>query len=616
MKISVVSLFLLVLFIAEISSEAETITQNSENYGAKWEVIEQIKAIAGYEPIEFSFDFGELNDQRQGLQKNLTKIADTCSSSFCKERVNVLEQSLTQSKKKFDRLLASSQGKKLNSRVKRWDSLGYYLKYGTGVMDSEDRMEINRALSTIQGHHSEMANDVNGAKQDIKKMDSKLQENLSKMERKFKDQFQKYAEVDTLNKINANLQKKISEIDASYKEQLKNFVEIEQLSSKVKDFVGKMESLTRTVVTKKLDYTGGAIGTKDIDEKLLKLRALIDDNHEVGLPSWLDCMTFVDVSVQFARDALAIKMEIPIVHKDTYNVNKFIRTPFRASGSVGVLDFDLTFVVLNQPLTSEASIKIVRNLNSCIKRLDGVYICDIKSDTFEENSNKCLSNVILNKTLDTELCANELFIAKLPSSVYILNDAKELWFSTATPKTIETTCGGIAGNLTISGSAFFSTNNSCEVFLTKGEVERGEIRKALMAVKVQNHLNEQFFAYLNDSAFPTIRIARILEKDRLYDIEKFKKASDSLTSLQILEILIFAQAEDIEPQDEPKDELTVPPAKLPKNLSHESQMRLLLFELAPFTLIAIVILAIIMHRRIERKSKVFISDLPISKISS
>lgn len=304
------------------------ISQTAGNEGARWEKIGDIKAIADYKSIEFTFDIRELNQKHEDLKLKLKKMSSVCESQLCKDRLKILDEGLTQSHAELDVLL--SHVRKAHSRAKRMDSIGNFLKWGTGIMDSEDRENINSVNNNIQSDLFRMSIDTKNVKQDL------------------------------------------SDIKTEFQTRLDQLYEIESLATSVLGFTDRIKSLRRIVVTKKFETIGGVVETTAIDDKLKEIMPLIDSNHELPFSSGTLCKMFLEVEAEIKLKSLTFSMQIPIVNKRTLNLNKFVRTPIKISNSVAALNLDVLFVVLDESLISSSKIKIVDSLNSCIRRFDKV----------------------------------------------------------------------------------------------------------------------------------------------------------------------------------------------------------------------------------------------------
>lgn len=528
---------------------------SAQSDGARWQKIGEIISIDYYENIEFTFDISELEREHVDLESSVKKIRPDCDSKLCEGRVDVLSQSLTQSRTELDEIL--SHAKKPHGRRKRMDSVGSYLRWGTGVMDSEDRDDINRVLSNIQSDKYEMS--------------SRL----------------------------ANVQDNLSKTKTQVKTQLDNLFAIEYLAMKVKGFAAKIESFCKTLGTGKF---GSVVDNKAIDRKLNEIKSSLDSNHMLVFWSGTLCKRYLEVETEVTGKIVKFSMEVPIVYKQRLSLNRFIRTPIKVSNSIAVLNFDMTFVVLGDKQISSSKIKVVENLSSCINRLDGVYICKTESDGFRDSFDKCLSGIVFNRTLDAELCASEVFVARLPSTVYIWNDVKELWYHSETPKTFNTMCGKEDGNLTITGYGFIQPAMPCEVTLTKGEAEEEE---SFMTIKLgkQESSGEVTAISFNLKEIPSINASPVLGNDQFYDIEQFIKSATTLSDLlQIGELL----------ENFHKARNTSSLAKVPLKEGHKNGAENRLLLIAP--VIIAMLITIVMLWRHERKIKANVSDFPSDKI--
>ena len=465
------------------------ISQTTLDGGAKWVKLGTVKNIVGHKSLVFTFDFGELKDEHGGLVAKVKELNLVCDSQPCEDQLGVLTQSLAESRTELDELFKPER--EFHSRKKRMDTLGNFLKWGTGVMDSEDRDNINAEMENIHYENSRLSMEIDA-----------IQQNLS-------------------------------EPEGNAMTQMDNFMKIELLSKEVRQFSNKIESLIGTATTRKMDITKGAVSNHLMDEKLNEIISKLPDVYELACSKGVLCKWQLEFQAEVSQKTLMLVMQVPLVEKVDLVLNRLVRTPIKLSDSVGVLNLDTNFVILQPTLISPLRIMIIEDLTLCIRRSSDAFLCDLKSDTFEENSNKCLTNIVVNKLIDPELCAIDLYVARLPNRVYIQNDAKQLWFNSETPKTVEMTCGDDEFNITVTGSGFIAPNMSCGVTLTKGEDGSDEVPEAYMEVPVMNRedFKEIIFVGFKGDKFPSSDNESNLKNDQFYDIEQFIKSAIPLSSL-------------------------------------------------------------------------------------
>lgn len=372
--------------------------------GARLENVGVMKMILDYATISWITNLDDLTNRKVELQAEIDQITDSfCKSENCMIILEGYKDILRQHENILNflvKMTSDLEGSE-RSRSKRWDALGSGLKSISGILDAEDRRNINQALNDLETSREKNSNE-------LQILDEKLEK----------------------------LQGKLNEIDKT-----------EIVAMKVLSFCDDIETLVMMIVTEKVS---GNI------EEMLKtsyeaISSLGNSNSEIGM-SLPASLVSLKVRSEFVVHGVQFSIEFPFVEKKISKIFKFIATPVKVENLVLLTNFDnFTYFAVN----NESEMKTIKNLNDCIKTSNEVFLCD--SDTAKTSTSLCLSSIIDSKIIDAELCAENILIAKLPEVVMIENEYGDLWFSSENQRSVEIACRGENEKLSVYGNGMVDT---------------------------------------------------------------------------------------------------------------------------------------------------------------
>lgn len=365
-----------------------------------------VKLIVDFADIEVKFDLVSLQNRLSDLNLRIQTSKDLeCDTEECKIKMDGYREVLSQHEIELSLVVKTSLNK--HFRVKRWDTAGSIVKYLTGNLDAEDGRIFNMSIDNLNSDLSQNSADIRN-----------LQENMEELQAK-------------------------SNYRAEYNPE-RNERE-EKLAKEVFTISDEMGSMLMTILKKK--FSGNLkIWEENLKPIFEEKNSTSSFDQELGL-SLTESLNTLDVDVQIFSNEVSMVMKVPRVVKEKKSkLLSMLGTPTKAQNIVLYTDFEMSHLVIS----NDSEIKTIGKLNECIKASDQVYLC--QSDTAETLTSICLKNIILFKTIDLGVCADNVFVAKLPDVVMIKNDFGSLWFSSENHKSVEIACKENDKTLSVYGS--------------------------------------------------------------------------------------------------------------------------------------------------------------------
>lgn len=463
-----------------------------ENFGV-------LKTSVDFATVDIYFNHANLKRDFNALVSRVKLKKETaCKTENCKKKLDAIIEDLHKGEEELN-YLTTPKGQS-RKRVKRWDALGSGLKYFTGVLDSEDGRTFNEALSNLNNAQNHVSSEIEEMRQkleEIAKTSNLNHDNLAKP-------------------MSENVQKKILELEEKVSSEIEVH-DIDELSRQARTYKEKLQSLISTIVTRKLDVK--LFSLQSIEERIKIAKASLDsETYELAYSSAIECMKQLEINSVVTSNEVRFTMNIPVVHKKSFELLKFIKSPSKVDNFILVFNPEWQFISKDGD-----KIHIISNLEDCVEAPDKVFICDA-IQTLELNNSACLSNIVASKTVDLSLCADFLLLAESPETVMLVNEADELWFRADEQEVVEIDCEESKTNVSIHGVGFIKLNQNC--VLSSGEDQHK------LAVTKRNMTSSSFMQLVNLDLLTKFKKDSVpMLEDAIYNLDSFAEIAIYLSDV-------------------------------------------------------------------------------------
>lgn len=325
-------------------------------------------------------------------------ISDLETAEFTSEFVEMKELLLQSSnglKFAYENFIESTvPEKRQKTRQKRsWDAFGNALKWAGGVMNSDDRHEMYKYLTTIYDNQTKIN----------KKMDSIMTQLNMPSELKAEKNDEKFDE----------LQRDVKRsTESSAMQKVKKRFDL---------LATHVNAVLSTYINRKLD---GALVSENL---IRKFAQRMNDTSQYACESPVECLRNSEVKIERSSNKdITMTLKLPVADNNSLQLYQITAIPAAYNDHLLILKPPHKYYAFDE--SNEELIAFSENYKqTCIYGDSSSMFCKTENLIANVNTHDCLLTAIRDKIVDTEICSHEMELMELDDFAVVKFDEKRYW---------------------------------------------------------------------------------------------------------------------------------------------------------------------------------------------